>query len=221
MDYEGRLSAPLIHARFSIENARSRRTRSHRKEAETMAGDEALTIATSRMDDASSCLAIAPCDGVLSCAPKPAMADLGNIGGFQGEEPMKARFAIALAAMFSISAPALAEEPTGTWLSQSGETRVRIAPCGAALCGTVVWQKTPSKDVNNPDPAKQGRAVVGIQMISGMKPSAAGEYEGQLYNFQDGKTYTGKLKVAGLGSLSLSGCVMGIICRAQTWTRVN
>jgi uncharacterized protein (DUF2147 family) len=135
---------------------------------------------------------------------------------------MKARFAFALAAMVSISAPAIAEDVTGTWLSQTGETRIRIAPCGGALCGTVVWQKTPSKDVNNPDPSKQNRPVVGIQMISGMKQSAPGEYAGQLYNFQDGKTYTGKLKIAGPGSLNLSGCVMaGIICRSQTWTRVN
>jgi uncharacterized protein (DUF2147 family) len=136
---------------------------------------------------------------------------------------MKIHFASALAAaFFALSAPAFAEEATGTWLSQSGETRIRIAPCGAALRGMVVRQKTPSKDANNPDPSKQNRPVVGIQMISGMKQAAAGEYEGQLYNFQDGKTYTGKLKVAGPGSLSLSGCVMGgIICRSQTWTRVN
>jgi uncharacterized protein (DUF2147 family) len=136
---------------------------------------------------------------------------------------VKIHFVLAIATIFfALTPPASAEEATGTWLSQSGETRVRIAPCGAALCGTVVWQKTPSKDANNPDPAKQGRPVVGIQMISGMKQAAAGEYQGQLYNFQDGKTYTGKLKVAGPGSLSLSGCVMGgIICRSQTWTRVN
>ena len=39
---------------------------------------------------------------------------------------MKARFAFALAAAGSLSAPAFAEEATGTWLSQSGETRIRI-----------------------------------------------------------------------------------------------
>jgi len=136
---------------------------------------------------------------------------------------MKARFALALAATgFALSAPALAADATGIWLSQSGETRIHIAPCGGALCGTVVWQKTPGKDVNNPDPAKQSRPVVGIQMISGMKPSASGEYAGQLYNFQDGKTYSGKLTVAGPNALNLSGCVLGgIVCRSQTWTRVN
>jgi uncharacterized protein (DUF2147 family) len=136
---------------------------------------------------------------------------------------MRVRHVFALAAtIFALSSPVFAEEATGTWLSQSGETRIRIVPCGAALCGTVVWQKTPAKDVNNPDPSKQNRPVVGIQMISGMKQSAAGEYAGQLYNFQDGKTYTGKLKIAGPNNLSLSGCVMGgIICRSQTWTRVN
>ena len=135
---------------------------------------------------------------------------------------MQARFVFALAAaFFALSAPVSAQDLTGTWLTQSGETRIRIAPCGSALCGTVVWQKTPSKDINNPDPAKQSRAVVGIQMISGIKQSGAGEYAGQLYNFQDGKTYTGKLRASGPNALSLSGCVMGVICRSQTWTRVN
>ena len=135
---------------------------------------------------------------------------------------MKKRTLFAIAAtLFALSASALAEDITGIWLTASGETRVRIAPCGAALCGTVVWQKTPSKDVNNPDPAKQNRSIVGIQMISGAKLAAAGDYEGQLYNFQDGKTYIGKLKTSGPNALSLSGCVLGVICRSQTWTRVN
>ena len=132
------------------------------------------------------------------------------------------RIASGLAALLAaISlAPAWAQEPVGTWLTQSGDTRVRIAKCGAALCGTII-SSTYQKDVNNPDPKLRDRNMVGVQMISDIRPSSDG-YSGQLYNPQDGKTYTGKLRVTGPKTLQLSGCVFGgLICRSQTWTKVN
>jgi uncharacterized protein (DUF2147 family) len=118
------------------------------------------------------------------------------------------------------SALAQAGDPTGTWLTESGDTRVRIAKCGAAWCGTIVASTHP-KDVNNPDAAKRDRALVGVQMISEIVPSGDG-FSGQLYNPQDGKTYLGKLKLTGAKEMQLSGCILGgLFCRSQTWTKVN
>ncbi len=134
------------------------------------------------------------------------------------------RISIATAALLLCSlgaGPAAAQDVTGVWLSQTGETRVRIAACGAELCGTVIWQQTPGKDVNNPEAAKRDRPIVGIRMIFGMKKSG-NEWNGQLYNFQDGKTYTGKMTLSGAGAMQLGGCVLGgLICRSQTWTRAQ
>jgi uncharacterized protein (DUF2147 family) len=134
---------------------------------------------------------------------------------------MKARL-LAAALGVSVSANvAAAQGPDGTWLTQSGQTKVHVAKCGQAYCGTVVWQKSPTNDTNNPDSSKRDRPVVGIQLIYGMTPSGPDQWTGQLYNFEDGKTYTGKLSMAG-DSLKLAGCVMGgLICRSQTWTRSN
>ena len=133
---------------------------------------------------------------------------------------MMAASAIAAVAGFA-SLPAAAEEMAGTYLSQSGETRVRMSPCGSGYCGTIVWVAKPGNDVNNPDADKRGRSLVGIQMISDMKSTGSGTYAGSLYNYQDGKTYTGKAKVAAKG-LELSGCVLGgLICRSQVWKRVD
>jgi uncharacterized protein (DUF2147 family) len=128
----------------------------------------------------------------------------------------------ALLGTLAFTAPALAQsgDPSGVWLSQSGETRVKIGKCGAVYCGTIVASKQ-AKDVNNPDPAKRDRSLVGVQMISDIQPSGSG-FSGQLYNFQDGKTYTGKLRLMGPKALELSGCVLGgLFCKSQTWTRVN
>lgn len=120
-------------------------------------------------------------------------------------------------------APAMAQnqDPSGTYLSESGETRVRIAKCGAAYCGTIVAVQGEAKDVNNSDPALRGRNLVGVRMISDIRPSGEG-FTGQLYNYKDGKTYTGKMSFAGGNAMKLSGCVLGgLICRSQTWTKVR
>ena len=36
------------------------------------------------------------------------------------------------------AAQAQSPDPSGTYLSESGDTRVRIARCGSAYCGTIV-----------------------------------------------------------------------------------
>jgi len=121
----------------------------------------------------------------------------------------------------AMAAPARAQEMAGTYLSQSGETRVRMSPCGGGFCGTIVWVSKPGNDVNNPDAAKRDRPLVGLQMISNMKPNGSGGYTGSLYDYTSGKTYSGKATPTA-GGLQLSGCVLGgLICRSQSWTRAN
>ncbi|MGO4571470.1 DUF2147 domain-containing protein [Microvirga sp. 2TAF3] len=119
------------------------------------------------------------------------------------------------------SAHAQSADPSGTYLSESGETHVRVARCGAVYCGTITAVKGEAKDVNNPDPKLKGRNLVGVQMISDIRPSGEG-FTGQLYNYKDGKTYTGKMSFKGGNAMQLSGCILGgLICRSQTWTKVN
>jgi uncharacterized protein (DUF2147 family) len=136
---------------------------------------------------------------------------------------MSIKHAATLAAFMAVATalPAAAATPDGTWLSASGATKVRIAPCGGNYCGTIVWVKGPeTKDVKNPDAAKRSRPLVGVQLMYGMTADGDG-YKGKLYDYTSGKTYTGKLKAQG-GSLSLSGCVLGgLICKSETWTKAN
>jgi uncharacterized protein (DUF2147 family) len=131
------------------------------------------------------------------------------------------KYGIAAAiALACLSTSASAQSPNGTWLTESGETRVRIAPCGGNLCGTIAWVKTPAKDSKNPNAALRDRNVVGVNMIT-MKPAGDKKWTGSLYNYQEGKTYSGTLTQTGENTLSLSGCVAAVFCRSQTWTRVN
>ena len=64
---------------------------------------------------------------------------------------MRIRQSLAAALfVFASCSAALAADPAGMWLTQGGNSRIRIADCGGALCGTIVWLKEP----NDPDTGK-------------------------------------------------------------------
>jgi uncharacterized protein (DUF2147 family) len=131
-------------------------------------------------------------------------------------------FAFALALLVPIAVSAA--DATGEWLIEDGDARVRIAPCGADLCGSVAWIKegSPTVDVNNPDPAKRSRPLIGSEVLLGLKPSGTGEWTGSLYDAENGRTYVGKLTIVDERHIKVAGCVLGgLICETQTWTRTK
>lgn len=135
-------------------------------------------------------------------------------------------FAIAFASTLGVLAPLTAEaaEASGEWLIEDGDARVRIAPCGAELCGSVTWIKegSPTLDVNNPDPGKRSRPLLGSAVLLGLKPSGASEWTGSLYDAENGRTYIGKLTIVDERHLKVAGCVLGgLICESQNWTRTK
>ena len=137
-------------------------------------------------------------------------------------ELLAAAFAATLGCLAPLAAQAA--DATGEWLIEDGDARVRIAPCGADLCGHVTWirQGSPTVDVNNPDPAKRSRALLGSAVLLGLKPSGSGTWTGELYDAEDGHTYTGKLTIIDERHIKVEGCVLGgLICQTQTWTRTK
>ena len=124
-------------------------------------------------------------------------------------------------------APARAADPVGTWLTGDKKGKVKIVNCGGAICGTLTWLKDPNDasgkpklDRNNADTAKRNRPVVGVPIILSMKPDGTDKWSGQIYNAEDGKTYSGSFTLAGANKAEIKGCVM-IICKTKTWTRTN
>lgn len=126
---------------------------------------------------------------------------------------------------------ALAANAIGTWYTADNDSQVRIVNCNGALCGSIVWLKVPNDpatgrpktDKNNPDPSKQSKPLLGVQIVLGMKPgSTPDQWNGDVYNSQDGKTYSGSFTMVGANAAELKGCVLGgLICKTQTWTRAK
>ena len=126
--------------------------------------------------------------------------------------------------------PALAADPLGTWFTADNESQVRIVNCSGAICGTLVWLKEPNdpatgqpkKDKHNADESKQGRPLLGVPIVLGMKANGtSGQWSGEVYNASDGKTYTGSFTMTGPNTAELKGCVLSVICKSQSWTRAN
>ena len=136
----------------------------------------------------------------------------------------KAAVALALLGCVGIG-PALAD-PTGIWLDKDGDT-LRIQHCGPALCGTIVNLRVrvdpatgqPRTDKKNADMSRRNRPLVGVQSLIAMRPSGPGKWSGQLYNVDDGRTYTGNLIELGPGKIRVEGCVLGM-CGGESLSRI-
>ena len=137
---------------------------------------------------------------------------------------------LAVAWFWSVT-PVRAEsdvDPTGVWLTEAGDAKIRVSQCGSGICGTVVWLKEatdpttgqPQKDDKNTNPALAHRPIVGINIFNGMKRVANRKWSGRIYNADNGKTYSSDVTLAGPRKLEVRGCVMAILCGGETWTKL-
>lgn len=125
-----------------------------------------------------------------------------------------------LAAVFAAAAaPAFADPVEGTWRTRPDDNgnfgHVRIAACGAKLCGTLVRAfNGQGQPIDSPN--------VGRQIVWDMEAQGNGQYaNGKIWAPDRDKTYRSKMELSG-NTLSVSGCVLGgAICRAQQWTRAD
>jgi uncharacterized protein (DUF2147 family) len=120
------------------------------------------------------------------------------------------------------TASALAADPTGDWLVADAVAHIRVSECNGNMWGAVVWEKEPGGiDEHNPDVSKRSRPTLGIPVLINMKKKpGVDQWEGEVYNANDGKTYSSTIKPAGSDKLEIQGCVLGFLCGGETWTRI-
>jgi uncharacterized protein (DUF2147 family) len=127
---------------------------------------------------------------------------------------------------------AASADPVGRWYAEGGAAIVEIAPCGEALCGRVVWLRSPLdeegcelRDKNNSDPALRNRQLIGLQILGGLVASdeEPGSWRGgTIYDPVSGNTYRCRLELDGDDRLHLRGYLgIPLVGRTTTWTRVG
>jgi len=130
-----------------------------------------------------------------------------------------------LSALLWLAAGSSSRQVEGYWITADRTAAVRIAPCGAKVCGTITrviargsW--VPSTDVNNPQPSSRSRPLVGLQVLSGFASSGVTWINGSAYDPKTGRSYRARLTPNADGTLTVTGCVL-FICQSQRWTRMR
>ncbi len=122
---------------------------------------------------------------------------------------------LILVASFLITQSAIAQEQLlGKWNTEKSDEgawlTVELTPCGDNLCGTIVEAHNVKDD-----------SVVGTQMIKDMQQKSDSSYDkGKIYAPDTKKWYKSNMRLEN-GKLKVAGCVLGIICRSQLWTRAE
>ena len=136
------------------------------------------------------------------------------------------RIALLSTMAFGIAGPAAAADITGVWLAPARSAHVEIDRCGETVCGKVL-SATPAKtnpsllDVNNKRPELRSRPMIGRTLLDGFIGGPVKWTGGWLYNPGDGNTYHGALTLLDPNHLQVKGCALVILCRSQTWTRLE
>jgi len=119
-------------------------------------------------------------------------------------------FALALAATSSFAQTPAAPPPTGLWRVADGTAVVRIARCGAGLCGVIAAAPPP-------EPGKP--SAVGKKILIDLRRHDE-SWRGRIFNLEDGKIYDGEISLKSADRLKITGCLPGGgACGGEVWRR--
>jgi len=129
------------------------------------------------------------------------------------------RILISLAALALLSGPAVASAKSpleGRW--KNGKMEVEIAPCGKALCGTVV-KASPKQQAKAE--RGSGTELIGATLIKGIERTGPGTYRASVFVADRNVHARGTIYQVSADRLKVRGCVLAIICKSKTWDRVR
>lgn len=115
----------------------------------------------------------------------------------------------AFAVLMVTIAPGLAQQsvdPSGVWLRDDGNARVRIAPCGSNICATNLWIGDTSKGEEPGD-----------RLVMSLKPKSPDTLTGTAYDAKRDRTYAITVQVSD-NALLTRGCILGgVLCKNVHW----
>jgi uncharacterized protein (DUF2147 family) len=116
----------------------------------------------------------------------------------------------------------------GRWKTEDGTGIVEVykSKDGKSFNGKLVWVEkptnpdgTPATDDNNPDPKLRSRQLIGLNLLSDLKPNGNKYDGGTIYDPASGKTYKCSMFLE-KGVLKVRGHV-GPFHRTMDWIRVK
>ena len=121
------------------------------------------------------------------------------------------KLAAAVMAVGLSVAPAFAADPTGTWLSTSGESKYKVTYCGdgTQLCAKLTWLRADARTEAN-------LAYLNHYVVKGAVQSGKNSWQGQLA--YSGDVYEGQVTMVSANAMKLKGC-KGMFCQSMNFVR--
>ena len=136
-------------------------------------------------------------------------------------------YAVALVVLAASGAARAATPPPviaqteGDWFTEDHRGVVRVAPCGDAICGTIVAQSDFRPDGSAMLDAT-GRSQCHLAFIRGMRPGDDGRLHGTVTDPRDNTTYNAIMWLGDDGALRLRGYLaVPLLGSTERWERFH
>lgn len=107
---------------------------------------------------------------------------------------------------FAPAAAGATETVFGVWSRDGHPEQLEFYDCAGKLCAKGT---RPMLD-GSPAPV----------VLRNAPKIASNQWKGDLFNPEDGKTYTGTITLDAANKMTLKGCLIAFLCKSETWTRV-
>jgi uncharacterized protein (DUF2147 family) len=128
--------------------------------------------------------------------------------------------AVLAVAVTATAVPA-AGAPTpvqGVWRNPKNTVHVKLQPCGATMCGTVVWAAPKAQAKAR----AAGQQLVGAQLFREFKPAGPNQWKGRVFVPDLNRTFSGTITASGPTRVVGRGCLIGgFFCKEQTWVKIS
>jgi len=140
---------------------------------------------------------------------------------FMGAVGALALVAVLAGTIPAFAAPTLAAPPSmeAFWLNPHNSVVVRTGPCGAHLCGWIIWADKEARD-----DARDGGVdrLVGTQLLENYSYQGKGRWSGTVYVPDMGHSFASQIEQMPAGRMKVKGCILGgLLCKSQIWTRID
>jgi uncharacterized protein (DUF2147 family) len=110
----------------------------------------------------------------------------------------------ALSLLMIWATPAVsADSVYGVWLRDGHNESLEFFDCDGKLCAreTIATGAEPQ------------------MILRHAQPNGTNQWKGDLFNPENGKTYSGKISYSPPNKLTLTGCLIAFLCQSESWTR--
>jgi uncharacterized protein (DUF2147 family) len=121
---------------------------------------------------------------------------------------------------FAQPGKSVSDKIIGVYWSPKKDAKIEMYKKGNHYFGRTIWASNPRKDTKNQDSKLRNRGLLGMDMFTNFSYDDGTYTDGQVYDPENGKTYSCKISISGL-NLKVRGYIgISLFGRKETFERI-